>query len=140
MPPTLTGLPCHIIRDIADTLPSDAPLPSRLVHICCLATWRRRRLGCDPRHCVVFEDSPAGIQGAHAAGCYAVALPDARMSGNSERFVELEPRWLLEQGIGSFDPAWIVKKDVTRRGGPEAWWEQLVLALICGGSRKKSVK
>lgn len=96
-----------------------------------------RRLGCDPRHCVVFEDSPLGIEGAHAAGCYAVALPDARMGGNAQRFVDLEPRWLLEEGIGKFDPQWIVRAAPTRRSGPEAWWEHLVGALLsCGGTRK----
>ena len=61
-----------------------------------------RRLGCDPARCVVFEDSPAGIAGAHAAGCFAVALPDARMAGNTPRFRELSPRWQLDDGIGAF--------------------------------------
>ena len=66
-----------------------------------------RRLGCDPRKCIVFEDSPSGIAGAHAAGCLAVALPDSRMPGNAPKFDELAPKWRLDEGIGAFDAAWI---------------------------------
>jgi HAD superfamily hydrolase (TIGR01509 family) len=33
-----------------------------------------RRLGADPRHCVVFEDSPGGMQAARAAGARVVGL------------------------------------------------------------------
>jgi len=67
-----------------------------------------RRIGCDPAHCIVFEDSPLGIEGAHAAGCMAVALPDARMSVNDHRFTELGPKWLFST-IGDFDVDSIVK-------------------------------
>ena len=35
-----------------------------------------RRLGLDPRRCVVFEDAFSGIRGAHAAGCRPVLIPD----------------------------------------------------------------
>jgi HAD superfamily hydrolase (TIGR01509 family) len=35
-----------------------------------------RRLGVDPAACVVFEDSPAGVTSAEAAGCRCVAVPD----------------------------------------------------------------
>ena len=38
-----------------------------------------KRLGKDPKKCIVFEDSPAGIKGANTAGCYTVAIPDSRM-------------------------------------------------------------
>ena len=67
-----------------------------------------RRLGCDPQRCVVFEDSPAGISGAHAAGCLAVALPDARMPSNAPCFMKLRPQWSLPRGIGTFDVGSIV--------------------------------
>lgn len=74
-----------------------------------------RRLGCDPSRCVVFEDSPAGIAGAHAAGCLAVGLPDQRMPTNAARFVQLAPRWLLPEGIGTFDPAVLNRVPPSRR-------------------------
>jgi HAD superfamily hydrolase (TIGR01509 family) len=34
-------------------------------------------LGVEPAHCVVFEDSPAGIQAGVAAGCAVIAVPNA---------------------------------------------------------------
>ena len=38
-----------------------------------------RRMRADPECCLVFEDSPAGIAAARAAGMYAVAVPDPHM-------------------------------------------------------------
>jgi HAD superfamily hydrolase (TIGR01509 family) len=38
-----------------------------------------KRMQADPAHCLVFEDSPAGIAAARAAGMYAVAVPDSHM-------------------------------------------------------------
>ena len=35
------------------------------------------RLGVAPEHCVAFEDSPRGLQAAHAAGMFTVAVPTA---------------------------------------------------------------
>jgi HAD superfamily hydrolase (TIGR01509 family) len=37
------------------------------------------KLQADPAHCLVFEDSPAGIEAARAAGMYVVAVPDPHM-------------------------------------------------------------
>lgn len=41
------------------------------------------RLHADPGNCLVFEDSPAGIEAARAAGMYAVAVPDPNMPDDS---------------------------------------------------------
>ncbi|HSW39116.1 MAG TPA: HAD-IA family hydrolase [Acidobacteriota bacterium] len=38
------------------------------------------RLNADPRHCLVFEDSPAGVEAARTAGMFVVAVPDMNMS------------------------------------------------------------
>lgn len=33
-----------------------------------------RRLGVDPRRCLVVEDAPKGLEAAHAAGCFTLAV------------------------------------------------------------------
>jgi len=38
------------------------------------------RLHASPDNCLVFEDSPAGIEAAHAAGMHSIAVPDPNMS------------------------------------------------------------
>ena len=64
-----------------------------------------------PRQFTMLDGEPvvapvpaiSAVAGAHAAECLAVALPDARMPSNAERFVALASRWTLREGIGAFD-------------------------------------
>ena len=51
------------------------------------------------------------MAGAHGAGSLAVALPDPRFPANKAALLELQPKWVLDDGIGTFDPAWIVRKE-----------------------------
>jgi beta-phosphoglucomutase-like phosphatase (HAD superfamily) len=50
-----------------------------------------RRLHADPAHCLVFEDSPAGVEAARAAGMFVVAVPDPNMDdgkyGNAHQII-----------------------------------------------------
>lgn len=61
-----------------------------------------RRIGCDPKRCIVFEDSPSGILGGQRAGCYVAALPDPRFRANEKKIEGLKPTWILYDGIASF--------------------------------------
>ncbi|MBP3568408.1 MAG: HAD family phosphatase [Lachnospiraceae bacterium] len=38
--------------------------------------YAAKKLGVKPEHCMVLEDSPAGILAAHRAGCIPVMIPD----------------------------------------------------------------
>lgn len=92
-----------------------------------------RRLGCDPSRCVVFEDSPAGIQAGLAAGMLTVALPDPRMPSNAPKFAALAPRWTLPS-IGAFDCASIQRIPPSRRQAapavvPATTWDSVAQLL-----------
>jgi pseudouridine 5'-phosphatase len=44
-----------------------------------------KRMSADPAHCLVFEDSPAGVEAARAAGMFAIAVPDPHMNDGEYR-------------------------------------------------------
>jgi HAD superfamily hydrolase (TIGR01509 family) len=46
-----------------------------------------QKLGIEPAHCVVLEDSDAGIQAAHTAGMFSIMVPD--MKPPSEQSVQI---------------------------------------------------
>lgn len=56
-------------------------------------------LGVDPRHCVVFEDSAAGIGAAKAAGMQCVALQRKGMPTQEARHADL-----VLQDLATFEP------------------------------------
>jgi HAD superfamily hydrolase (TIGR01509 family) len=62
------------------------------------------RMQAPPSHCLVFEDSPAGIEAARAAGMYAIAVPDPNMDdsayGNAHQIIRnLNDVDLVEWGL-----------------------------------------
>jgi pseudouridine-5'-monophosphatase len=57
-------------------------------------------LGAAPEACVVFEDSPFGVQGARAAGMQVVAMPDPAM--DRARYSDAD---LIVSGFGDVPPA-----------------------------------
>jgi pseudouridine 5'-phosphatase len=61
-----------------------------------------RRIGVDPKDCIVFEDGMAGVQAGKAAGCYVVAIPDARFVANERQSFESEADLVLDD-LSQFD-------------------------------------
>ncbi|KAK7254124.1 pseudouridine 5'-phosphatase [Aureococcus anophagefferens] len=59
------------------------------------------------------DDSPLGIRGARAAGCFTVALPDARMPANAARLAGLRPTFVCDRAA-DFDQD--ARLDFTKRG------------------------
>ena len=57
-------------------------------------------IGADPAACLVFEDSPAGVEAAAAAGMQVVALPDPAVE--RERFAGAD---LVVDSFAELDPA-----------------------------------
>ncbi len=57
--------------------------------------WVLERLGLDPQCCLAFEDSPAGLQAAHAAGLRTVVTP-----GIYTRDEAFDHAWALLDGLG----------------------------------------
>jgi pseudouridine-5'-monophosphatase len=59
-----------------------------------------QRLGAEPSSCLVFEDAPAGVEAAHAAGMAAIAIPDPSIDHETFQGTDQILRSLVE-----FDPA-----------------------------------
>ena len=59
------------------------------------------RLGADPAECLVFEDSPAGVAAAVAAGMSVVAVPEPEM--NREHFAAANQTL---PSLRDFEPTW----------------------------------
>jgi pseudouridine 5'-phosphatase len=58
------------------------------------------RLQAKPSHCLVFEDSPAGVEAARAAGMLVIAVPDPHMENSAY------PRaHQIIRNLNDFDPA-----------------------------------
>ncbi len=58
--------------------------------------YAAKKLRVKPEHCMVLEDSPAGILAAHRAGCLPVMIPD-------QDEPDEETRGLLHAKVGSLD-------------------------------------
>jgi sugar-phosphatase len=61
------GLPTPQVLVVAEDVKNGKPAPDGY-------QLGARRLGCDPRACLVFEDAPAGLAAGRAAGARVVAL------------------------------------------------------------------
>lgn len=59
-----------------------------------------RRLKAQPEHCLVFEDAPAGVQAARAAGMKVIAVPDPNLVGS-----DLGAAHQVLRSLEQFDPA-----------------------------------
>jgi len=55
-----------------------------------------RRIGVNPKDCVVFEDGMPGVQAGKAAGCFVVAIPDPRFTDDERKIFERTADLVLE--------------------------------------------
>lgn len=61
-----------------------------------------RRLGVDPKNCVVFEDALSGAKAGKEAGCFVVAVPDNRF-GPEERASFFQVSDIVIDNLSQFD-------------------------------------
>mmetsp|Transcript_23334 Transcript_23334/g.55320 ORF Transcript_23334/g.55320 Transcript_23334/m.55320 type:complete len:125 (-) Transcript_23334:47-421(-) len=69
-----------------------------------------RRIGCDTKDCIVFEDGMAGVLAGKAAGCFVVAVPDPRFKKNGPESDESQRQFetvadLVLDDLSQFDPS-----------------------------------
>ena len=62
-----------------------------------------KRLGVDPKDCLVFEDALSGVQSGKAAGCHVVAIPDSRFSEADLRLYAKEGADAVLRTLRDFD-------------------------------------
>jgi len=85
------GLAAFGVTVAGDEVQHGKPHPEPYLTAC-------RLLGADPRHCVVLEDSHAGIASGEAAGCAVVAVPSV-----PGVVVEPAPRRLVAASLETVD-------------------------------------
>ena len=89
-------LPYFEVVATGDEVPNNKPAPDVYLHAAA-------QLGVDPRRCLVFEDSLAGVEAASAAGMVVVAVPNhVTHSLNFQR-----AHVVAGQGLTAVSPAWI---------------------------------
>jgi HAD superfamily hydrolase (TIGR01509 family) len=71
-----------------------------------------RKLGVEPGHCIVFEDSEAGVRAAKAAGMFCLAVRNRR----ARTLQNLAGADVILQSLEEFDPASV--SSPTERSGP----------------------
>lgn len=79
-------------------------------------------LGARAAHCIVFEDSTAGVRSARGAGCIVVATPSAWLADDDLREADLRL-----QHLGDFGALWEQKHPLLRERwlsfqGLESWY------------------
>ncbi len=72
------------------------------------------RLGVEPASCVVFEDAPAGVAAAEAAGCVCVAVPDVVP-------VPATPTRPVLPSLADVDLGWLSRLPAQMAAGGQAW-------------------
>lgn len=72
-----------------------------------------RRLGVDPKDCIVFEDGMPGVQAGKAAGCFVVAVPDSRFTANERKDFENIADLVLED-LTQFDTNMILQEETVQ--------------------------
>lgn len=55
-----------------------------------------RQLGVDPKECLVVEDALSGVQSGKNAGCFVVAVPDARFDADEKAVFAAEAHAVLD--------------------------------------------